>query len=416
MTQWAEIRHLHLVDGVPKKEIARQLKLDVKTVRRAIGRSTPPVRVSPAAAQRPGPVAEADHAVAARGAAVDREADSPVAAAVGRAGPRAHGAALRRGLKTAVAPKEAFVHRSVLPGTTLEVDFGESRVDIAGVPCKVKYLVATLSYSNAYFAKAYPVERIESLLDGIESAFRYFQGVVKRVILDNTSLAVKGGVVGAGPDRDRSVRGVPGRESVPSRVLRAGEGLGEGFCGMHREIRQEPRVPAAAGGGELGGAQRGDHHGAGGGPADAAPRRRTPGRGSAGAGAAASASDARSLARDLPRRPAGRRQVRARAGGQGHLLGADPPRLPAGVGEAVPRLGGDRGRCRGGAEHRREFCWGAKVLDGLHVLPLPSGSTAPWPRRRRFSTGGWFRCGSRRGPSSPSTPASPTRNGSGCCG
>ena len=35
MSQWADIRHLHLVDG------------DVKTVRRAIGRSTPPVRMSP---------------------------------------------------------------------------------------------------------------------------------------------------------------------------------------------------------------------------------------------------------------------------------------------------------------------------------------------------------------------------------
>ena len=48
MFQWAEIRQLHLVEGVPKKEVARRLKLDVKTVRRAIGRSTPPVRVSPA--------------------------------------------------------------------------------------------------------------------------------------------------------------------------------------------------------------------------------------------------------------------------------------------------------------------------------------------------------------------------------
>ena len=47
MSQWADIRHLHLVDGVTKKEIARRLKLDVKTVRRAIGWSTPPVRVSP---------------------------------------------------------------------------------------------------------------------------------------------------------------------------------------------------------------------------------------------------------------------------------------------------------------------------------------------------------------------------------
>ena len=90
------------------------------------------------------------------------------------------------------------MHRSVLPGTTMEVDFGESWVDIAGVPSKVKYLVATLPYANAYYAKAYPVERLESLLDGIESAFRYFQGVVKRVILDNTSLAVKGVLSGRG--------------------------------------------------------------------------------------------------------------------------------------------------------------------------------------------------------------------------
>ncbi len=47
MSQWAEIRHMHLVEGVPKKEVARRLTLDVKTVRRAIGRPTPPVRVSP---------------------------------------------------------------------------------------------------------------------------------------------------------------------------------------------------------------------------------------------------------------------------------------------------------------------------------------------------------------------------------
>lgn len=43
--------------------------------------------------------------------------------------------------------------------------------------------------------------------------------------------------------------------------------------------------------------------------------------GSAGPGAAASAGDARSLAGDLPRRHAGRRRVRARAGGQGRLRG-----------------------------------------------------------------------------------------------
>ena len=81
----------------------------------------------------------------------------------------------------------------------MEVDVGESWADIAGVPCKVKYLVATLPCSNVYFAKAYPLERLESLLDGIESAFTYVGGVVERVVLDNTTLAVK--QVLAGRDR-----------------------------------------------------------------------------------------------------------------------------------------------------------------------------------------------------------------------
>ena len=75
MTRWAEVRHLHLVEGVPKKEIARRLKLDAKTVRRAIGRSTPPVRMSPPRPSIPGPVAGADQPVAERGAAADRTAD-----------------------------------------------------------------------------------------------------------------------------------------------------------------------------------------------------------------------------------------------------------------------------------------------------------------------------------------------------
>ena len=52
-------------------------------------------------------------------------------------------------LRAAVAPKDAFVHPSVLPGTTLEIDVGESWFDIAGTPCKVKYLVATLPFSDA---------------------------------------------------------------------------------------------------------------------------------------------------------------------------------------------------------------------------------------------------------------------------
>ena len=175
------------------------MKLDVKTVRRAIGRSTPPARVSPPRPSSLDPwreritqwLREEPKVTAKRIRRLLLPLTGPVSART-----------VRRyvaGLRAAVAPKEAFVHRSVRAATTMEVDFGESWVDIADVPRKVKYLVATLPFSNAYFAKAYVVERIESLLDGIESAFRYYGGVVDRVVLDNTSLAVK--AVLAGRDR-----------------------------------------------------------------------------------------------------------------------------------------------------------------------------------------------------------------------
>ena len=46
MSQWAEIRHLHLVEGMAKKEIARRLQVDVKTVRRAVEQPLALVRAS----------------------------------------------------------------------------------------------------------------------------------------------------------------------------------------------------------------------------------------------------------------------------------------------------------------------------------------------------------------------------------
>ena len=118
MSQWAEIRHLHLVERVPKKEIARRLKLDVKTVRRSISRSTPPVRVSP---PRPGTLDPWRERIRQW----LREEPRLTAKRIRRlllpmAGPLPARTVRRyvAGLRTATTRKEAFVHRSVLPGTT----------------------------------------------------------------------------------------------------------------------------------------------------------------------------------------------------------------------------------------------------------------------------------------------------------
>ena len=187
MSQWVEIRHLYLVEGVAKKRIARRLQLDIKTVRRALEQPRPPVRVSSPRVRSLDPWREQIAQWLAQNRRI-RRLLLPLAGPVAARTVRRYVAAL----KVTTARKEGYVHRSVRPGTTMEVDFGESWAEVAGVPRKVKYLVATLPYSNVYFAKAYPVERLESLLDGIESAFTYVGGVVDRIVHHATVLTSAG--------------------------------------------------------------------------------------------------------------------------------------------------------------------------------------------------------------------------------
>jgi len=192
MSQWAEIRHMHVVDGVSKKQVARRLGLDVKTVRSALKQEEAPlVRRSPR-----------------RGRQLDtwREEIEKLLRATPRISAKRIGKLLEpkagrineRTLRKYVADlrghlfeKEAFVHRTPQLGDAMEVDFGESWAELAGHRQKVKYIVVTLPASNVYFAKAYPVERLECLLDGMSEALEWFGGVPRRGVLDNTSLAVR---------------------------------------------------------------------------------------------------------------------------------------------------------------------------------------------------------------------------------
>ena len=192
MSQWAEIRHMFLVDGLPKKEIARRLGVDVKTVRRAINHSEAPVkRKSPPRSRLLDPhrsrieswLKAEPKLTAKRIADLLEPSTGPLCVRT----VRKYVARIRKDL----FPKEAFVHRTQGPGETMEADFGETWARIGGRLRKVHFLVAVLPYSRAIFAKAYPVERLECLLDGLKEAFAFFGGLPRRVVLDNTSLAVK---------------------------------------------------------------------------------------------------------------------------------------------------------------------------------------------------------------------------------
>ena len=85
--------------------------------------------------------------------------------------------------------QEMFVPLAHPPGDA-QADFGEALVVIAGVACKAHYLVVDLPHSDDGFVKAFPAETTEAFCDGHNAAFRYFGGVPRRIVYDNTKLAV----------------------------------------------------------------------------------------------------------------------------------------------------------------------------------------------------------------------------------
>ena len=192
MFQWAEIRQMHLVEGVAKKEVARRLGLDIKTVRRALSRSPAGLgRARPQRGRRLDPWREK---ISAWLKAEPRLCAKRIRTLLlCETGP-VSGRSVREyvcELRGELFPREGFIHRTHAPGRSFEADFGESFALVAGELHKAHYLVATLPSSNVYFAKAYPVERLECLLDGLLSFFLWLCGVPERGVFDNTSLAVK---------------------------------------------------------------------------------------------------------------------------------------------------------------------------------------------------------------------------------
>ena len=85
--------------------------------------------------------------------------------------------------------QEMFVPRAHPPGDA-QADFGEALVVIDGVECKAHYLVVNLPHSDDAFVQAFPAETTEAFCEGHNAAFRYFGGVPRGIVYDNTTLAV----------------------------------------------------------------------------------------------------------------------------------------------------------------------------------------------------------------------------------
>ena len=97
-----------------------------------------------------------------------------------------------------------FVPLAFLPGEAFQFDWSEDWAIIGGERTKLQVAHVKLSYSRAFFLRAYPQQTHEMLFDAHNHAFRVLGAVPRRGIYDNMRTAVD--KVGRGKERQVNAR------------------------------------------------------------------------------------------------------------------------------------------------------------------------------------------------------------------
>lgn len=194
---YEKVRRSYIIDGKSQRQIARDLGINRRSIQRMLKHSSPP------GYQRTRPIKKPKLSTHLSWIDEILELDKKVHAkqrhTAKRIYERLKDECLFEGsystVRTYIAnqrqrTKEMFVPLVHEPGMA-QCDFGEAVAVIAGVECKAHFLVMQLPYCDGVFVKAYPAENTESFCDGHTGAFTFFKGVPKRILYDNTTIAVK---------------------------------------------------------------------------------------------------------------------------------------------------------------------------------------------------------------------------------
>jgi len=193
---YARVRRAVLVNGISEREAAREFGLARETVRKMLRYAVPPGYQRQKPARRP----KLDQWVASIDQILKDDKQQPrkqrhTAKRIFDRLREEHGfpggytivkdyVRLKR-----LGQREMFVPLDHPPGDA-QADFGEAKVIIAGVECTAHYFVMDLPHSDDSFVMAFPAETTEAFLEGHNHAFRYFGGVPRTILYDNTKLAV----------------------------------------------------------------------------------------------------------------------------------------------------------------------------------------------------------------------------------
>jgi len=174
--------------GVFLKDIANELGVHPRTVRRALDRNGAPVRERKKVVSKLEPHTATVDRLLAEGVWNAKVILSEIRAA----GYTGSYTILRDYIqpKRALRPGRATVRFETAPGEQLQSDWGEVEVEIAGQATKVSFLVNTLGYSRRFHFWCTDSQDAEHTYEGLIRSFEYFGGVTRDVLVDNQKSAV----------------------------------------------------------------------------------------------------------------------------------------------------------------------------------------------------------------------------------
>jgi transposase len=174
--------------GVYLKDMAAEMGVHPKTIRRAIDRGSAPRRQRQSRGSKLDPYKET----------VDRLLKENVWNAMVilreiQAEGYAGGITVLREYmapKRELRPSKATVRFETEPGKQLQSDWGEIVTQIAGEPVKVHFIVNELGYSRRFHFWCTDCEDAEHTYEGLIRSLEYFGGVSEEVLVDNQKCAV----------------------------------------------------------------------------------------------------------------------------------------------------------------------------------------------------------------------------------
>src|SRR3954465_5418022 len=193
---YGRVRYAVQIEGLSRREAARQFGIDPRTVAKMLAFSVPPGyrRSRPPARPKLDPytgiidrILAADEGRPRKQRHTSKRIFERLRDEHGYSG----GITIVKDyvLSRRLRHREVFVPLRHDPGHA-QVDFGEALAEIAGMERKIHFFAMDLPHSGACFVQAYPAETTEAFCAGHSAAFGFFGKVPSSILYDNSKIAV----------------------------------------------------------------------------------------------------------------------------------------------------------------------------------------------------------------------------------